>query len=225
MRLSTDYDFSDCKYDPRSSKFVDEICESIPAFDSYQGEERDRVFGYIVAMYDKRSPMRSKVPEYFERKIRCAELVHMPRSQSGAFNDFTKEVLEGRNDDVNKLVVAYLADLGDIDYMRFIGELTMFHSIQAAMLSGNTDDKLYKTMTSLSDSLKKLVRELFMSGERDELQRVRILLYESAEKDRRKMHPEAIVAMLNRDGDFPGDWARYGKYKPESLKFIGHELE
>jgi hypothetical protein len=226
MPISTDYDFTDCKYNPRKMSFVDDIKAGIPAFKQYDGDHADKVFSYIVALYDKHSPMREKVPEYFERKVRCAEVVHMPRTPGGGFTEFTREVLEGRNDEVNELGIAYLADLGDMDYMMFISEMTMFHNLNREILSGTTDDKAYKTLQSLSTNMQARMRKIFNSGERDELTRIRILLYESAERDRRKMNPEAIIAMLNKEGDFPGDWSRYGsKYKPEPLRFIGHELE
>ena len=220
MLISKEYDFSDCRHNPRLKTFVEDIKAAIPEFAKYDGEEDEHVFAYVVALYDKNSPLWVKVPEYFERKVRAAEICHLPRSNTGGFSEFTRAVLEGQDKKVNALVIAYLADLGDMDYMMLINEIMMFHSITNEVLGGSTKKDTYATMQSLSDNIKGRTRAVFGSGERDELAKIRILLYESAERDRRRLNPEAIVAMLDKDGDFPGDWGRYGsKYKPEPLKF------
>jgi len=226
MNISKDYDFTDCRYNPRKRDFAKTIEDAIPEFAKYDGDYRENVFGYVVALYDKHSPLWAKVPEYFERKVRAAEICFLPRSGTGGFSEFTRSVLEGRDLKVNALVIAYLADLGDMDYMMLINEIMMFHSITNEVLSGTTKKDVYATMQSLSDNIKKRTRVVFGSGERDELAKVRILLYESAERDRRRLNPEAIVAMLDKDGDFPGDWNPYGaKYKPEPLTFYTDDTE
>jgi len=224
--MSKEYDFSDCRYNPRTKDFVKTIESSIPEFKKYDGEKRENVFAYVVALYDKNSPLWAKIPEYFERKVEAAKLCHLPRSNTGGFADFTRNILEGQNVAVNALIIAFLADLGDMDYMMLINEIMMFHSITNEVLSGTTKKDVYATMQDLSENIKKRTRAVFGSGERDELAKIRILLYESAEKDRRKLNPEAIVSMLDRDGDFSGDWGRYGaKYKPEPLKFYTDDTE
>lgn len=220
INISTEYDFTDCKYNPRVRSFADDITDGIPAFKGYDGEHRENVFAYIVALYDKHSPLWAKVPEYFERKVRAADICHMPRSGSGGFSEFTREVLEGRSAEVNALCVAYLADLGDMDYMTLINEIAMYHSVSQQALGGSTKKELYLIMQELSKNIRYRTRQVFGTGDRDELTKVRILLYESAEKDRRRLNPEAVVSMLEKEGDFPGDWGRYGSsYKPDDIKF------
>ena len=119
MALISDFDFSGCRYNPRDQKFTLNLKEDIPAFNETKVQGIKPIFTYIVILYDKESPLHRKYPEYYERKINAAEIAKLPRSDCG-FSAETKEILEGRNDDVNKLVVSYLANTGDIEYMMII---------------------------------------------------------------------------------------------------------
>jgi hypothetical protein len=217
---TTDFDFSGCRYDPTSKSFTTSIREDISEFASYKGADKKQIFTYVVSLYDKSSPLWDKEPEYFKRKILAANVAKLPKNDKGAFKDSTKEILEGKNDTVNVLVVAYLANLGDVDYMMLINEITMFHGVSLKALGGKNDGTMYKTMQLLSEGIRSRTRQVFGSGENDELSRIRILLYESTEKDRQKLNPEAIVKLLEEEGEFPQDWNPYGvNYEVEPLKY------
>lgn len=224
MATLSDFDFSDCRYDPRKKTFPTVISQDIPEFSKYEGEARRNVFAYIVCMYDKKSPLWSKENEYFKRKMLAAEVCSLPKGQSGGWHTTTKEILEGQSKEVNALAVSYLANLGDTDYMMLINEMVMFHGYTMDVLNNKYDDKTYKTMQLLADGIRDRTRKIFGSGEYDELTRVRILLYESVEKDRQRLNPEAIVQMIDREGDVPKDWNRYGKdYEVDELKYMSDE--
>ena len=220
MAGTKDLDFSQCRYDPTTKSFTTEICKNIPEFDRYKGSYKREVIAYIIMMFDKNSPLREKQPEYFQRKVLAAELANFPKTDSGGFKPDVKEIIEGLNQDVNALTVAYLANLGDIDYMMLISELVMFYGYQKTVLDMQYDEKTYKIIKDLSDGVRSRTRTIFGSGEHDELTRIRILLYESAEKDRQRLNPEAIVKMIERGEGMPQDWNPYGKtYEVEPLKF------
>jgi hypothetical protein len=219
-------DFSGCRYDPTSKHFTAEIKEAIPEFQSYKGEYPKRVFTYIVCLYDKNSPLWTKQPEYFQRKVLAAELAKLPKNQTGSFKEETKDILEGKDKKVNILTVAYLANLGDVDYTMLINEMVLFHSLTTKNLGGSFDQNTYKMMQQVSEGLNSRTRKIFGSGEHDELSKIRILLYEKSEKDRQKLNPEAIVKLLDNEGDFPQDWNPYGtKYEVEELKFDQDERQ
>jgi hypothetical protein len=221
MAGAKELDFSNCRYNPNDKNFKKDITGDIPEFNVFKSEHAEKVFAYVVMLFDKKSPLWAREPEYFQRKILAAELAKLPLNGQGNWSDFSKEILEGQNQEVNALVVSYLANTGDIDYMMLINELVMFHGYTMQVLDNKYDERAYKTLKDLSDGISDRTRKIFGSGEYDELARVRILLYESAEKDRQRLNPEAIVKMIDRDGDVPRDWNRYGiKYQVEPMKVI-----
>jgi len=212
-----DLDFSKSRFNPNAKTFVSNISNAIPEFKEFKHDSRRNIFQYVVAMYDKGSPLWVKEPEYFPRKVMAANLTKL---SGPSFNSKTMEILEGRNDDVNKLITAYLADSGDIEYTMLITELTMYHGLFHQQAGGVLlDASQYKTMKELMENIQSRTRRIFGSGEDEELRRVKTLLYEKAEQDRQRMNPEAIVKMIEKDGDFPTDWGRYGRYKVEPLTY------
>lgn len=220
-------DFSKCRYNPAGKTFVKDISHDIPIFEQYEHEKKREVFRYVVSMYDKNSPLWYKEPEYFQRKILAVNLCELSKeTNGGSFSGFSREVMEGRNKEVNQLVVAYLANLGDIEYTMLINELTMYYGYTLKMMSADLLDKAeYTVLKELSKNISLGTNKIFGSGQDEELTRVKTLLYEKAEQDRQRMNPEAVVKMLETDGDFPVDWGRYGKYIPEDLKFMADDQE
>ena len=167
--ISTEYDYTDCKYDPRKKSFVKDIEAGIPEFANYEehkGEERHNLFAYVVALYDKNSPLWAAVPDYFEKKIKAAETCCLPKStsRSGGFAQWVRKVLESQDKEVNKLIIAYLADMGDIEYTMLISELAMYYNMAFQMVSLMAKDgKIYKTVQELGENIKKRQRVLINS--------------------------------------------------------------
>ena len=219
-------DFKKCRYDLNAKTFVRNIERAIPQFANYEGKKKRQVFQYVVAMYDRYSPLWSKEPEYFPRKVLAVSLCGLSEYE-GTFDKWSRQVMEGADEDVNKLVTAYLADTGHIEYTMLITELTMYHLLFQQQAGGKIlNDKEYKTMRDLMANIQQRTRRIFGSGEDEELTAIKIKLYERAEQDRQKMNPEAIVKMLEKDGDFPSDWNPYGsKYTVDSLKFYVDDSE
>lgn len=217
-----DFDFSRCRYSPNAKTFTTNIAKAIPAFAEYKGDKRKQIFQYVVALYDKHSPLWEKEPEYFPRKVLAARLCGLSsETNGGSFNKFTMDILEGGNDDVNKLVTAYLANMGDIEYTQLIADLALYHALFQKQIGGKMlDSAEYKTMQSVGDNIKQRSKTVFGTGPDEELQHVRNLLYQQAEQDRYRMRPEDVVAIVAKDGDVPRDWNPYGAdYEVESLTF------
>ena len=220
------HDFTSCLFDPTSAGFVKDLIDEYKEFASYKGENKKSVFTYVVILYDKESPLWAMEKEYFRRKVLAAELSGLPTNDNGGFKKDTKEILEGQNDDVNKLVVAYLASTGNLEFQMLISDMVMFNGYQAKVLKGQYDKDTYKVMEAIKDGMEKRTRKIFGSGDKDELERVRVMLYEAAEKERQRLQPEAVVKMVEKDGDVPDDWSPYGTdYKVEDLKYYHGETE
>jgi len=219
-----DLDFTKCRFDVNKKNFSETITKSIPEFKKYNSDIRDNVFRFIVMLFDMHSPLWDIEKEYFQRKMLAADLAAFPKTTFGNFKEEVKEIIQGESDEVNVLTVAYVANLGNVEYQMLINEIVMFHGYTAQVLSGKYDHKSYQTLEALSENIRSRTRKVFGAGDKDEHRRVQIELYEKAERDRQKLNPEAIVKMLDNDGDFPPDWNRYGKdYKVDELKFYRDE--
>jgi len=223
MAAITEYDFSKCRYNPREAGFVSDMAREIPEFRVTKVNNRKQVFTYIIAMYDKESPLQRRFLDYYERKIRSAEIASLPNDGRGGFGAETKEIMEGRHEEVNKLIVAYVANTGDIEYMMLINEWAMFQGYTTLTLSGAYDDKTFKILNDISKSIKDRTRSVFGSGEHDELAMVRTLLYEMAEKDRHRLNIENVVRLVSENGDVPPAWNPYGDYSVDDLKFLDNK--
>jgi len=220
-----DLNWSKCRFSPIAKQFTTTISKAIPEFAEYQYKNRKQVFQYIVALYDKESPLWYKEPEYFPRKrlaITITELAEL--TNSGDLNKTTREILEGRYEGVNRLVTAYLANMGDIEYTTLIGEMALYHAYLLRIIS--LDKAEYATFLTLGDNIKDRTRSMFGSGDDEEIKRVKILLYERADQDRQKLNPEAVIKALEKEGDFPKDWCRYGTgYEVGKLKYMADDSQ
>jgi hypothetical protein len=224
MASITDFDFSKCRYNPRDKDFIKTISSDIPAFKDTPLKEKQKIFSYVVIMYDKESPLHRKYPEYYERKIEASKIVGLPKNRKGAHTQETKEILESREKATNKLIVAYLANTGDVEYMMLVNEWAMFQGYTSGVLSADYDTNTHKILKTISDSIKVRTRSVFGSGKHDELSKIRTLLYEMAEKDRHRLNIENVVKLVSEDGDLPPDWSPYGVgYEVDELKYEGDE--
>jgi hypothetical protein len=219
-----DFDFSKCRYSPLAKMFLSSLSKSIPAFGEYDKANRRAVFTYVVILYDKNSPLWAKEPQYFPRKVLAINLSGLAvLTHAGDFNETTRGILEGRDANINKLVVAYLANMGDMEYTQLINELTYYYGLSEQMMGPSLlGTAEYKMQKELSQTIAERTRKIFGSGEEDELSRVKNLLYARAEQDRQKLHPEAVVKLWeSKKGVYPNHWGRYGQYEVEPLKFAG----
>ena len=148
-----DFDFSRTRFNPLSKTFVSRISDAIPAFNEYREKNRKEVFKYVVALYDKESPLWEKEPEYFPRKVLASEVSELSKfTKNGELTKETKEILEGKDDKINALIVAYLANIGDMDYSMLINELTMYYGYTMRMMTPNKmlDKAEYETLQKLA---------------------------------------------------------------------------
>ena len=217
-----EFDFTHCRFNPNGKTFTSSISQAIPEFGAYDAKNRKQIFQYIVCLYDKNSPLWQKEPEYFPRKVLAVNLCGLSDdSTSESFTRKAMDIMEGQDDGVNSLVTAYLAYEGDLEYTTLITELAMYYERYRQQAGGKLlDEREYKLMLTVKDNIQLRTRLIFGSGKDEELTAIKNLLYARAEQDRQKLNPEAIAKMLEKDGDLPQDWNRYGaKYKVEPLKF------
>jgi hypothetical protein len=114
--------------------------------------------------------------------------------------------------------------MGDVEYTMLINELALYYSYTLRIIT--LDKSEYATLQELAENIKKRTREIFGSGEEDEIKRVKVLLYERADEDRQKLNPEAVIKALEKEGDFPKHWCRYGTdYEVDELKYMADDSQ
>ncbi|KKM79017.1 hypothetical protein LCGC14_1354180 [marine sediment metagenome] len=209
------------RYDVHSPTLVDDIKKAIPPFDKYEGDlPIKKLSQYIILMYDPESPMRREVGHYMQRKSACAEVVGFKKEGSKWMLPID-ELLIGKDEDANKLFVAYIAHLAIPEYLELITLLEIQRVKSMEAFSGNVTDNTHKTIAAVTKSISEITKKLFGSGEEDEIKAARRALYEQADIDKPPM-PEDMVDKLN-EGPLPEDMNPYGDYRVEEGKFLGDE--
>lgn len=223
----SEYSFHNCLHDPHTMGFLRDIKEAIPEFKQYKDKLPDKkLFTWIVVMFDLNSPIRKTITNYYDRKKLSAEIAQFEKKSNGEFDDEVTDMLLGKNERVNVLIVAYLTQFSMPEYLQLIAYLNMSYDITRDIMKGSYDQNTAKTLDYITDRVRLLTNVVFGSGQVDEIMAARKALYEMAEKERIKLNPESIVKIIIDEGALPEDFNPYGKkYKPEKIKFRGDEAE
>ena len=210
---------SKCLYDPLSKDLAEEMSGKLPMISSYDGETPiNSILKYLILMYDVQSPMHREVKEYYQRKRECAKAAGLP-TKEGKWREDVAELLIGKNEWFNEIVVRYLALLALPEYTQLIAYLELLARRTRSVFDGTDDDKTHTIINTLTEKIKELTNKIFGSGENDEIQQARRALYELAEEDRVRMRPEDVIALANESG-IPESWG-YGDFEMGKIAFIG----
>jgi hypothetical protein len=178
---------------------------------------------YIILMYDVNSPMLREVRTYYERKARTAEMLQFPTAK-GQWIPEVEEMLIGRNSKFNDLVATYISNLGLPQYMQLVAYQEIQRQKMMEVFMGRISDKSDQILERVTAAISAITRQLFGSGEEDEITVARKALYQRAQIDKSRLipRPEEIVHILETDGELPEDFNPYGEgYEVKQSEFIG----
>jgi hypothetical protein len=178
---------------------------------------------YIILMYDVNSPMLREVRTYYERKARTAEMLQFPTAK-GQWIPEVEEMLIGRNSKFNDLVATYISNLGLPQYMQLVAYQEIQRQKMMEVFMGRISDKSDQILERVTTAISVITRQLFGSGEEDEITVARKALYQRAQIDKSRLipKPEEIVHILETDGELPEDFNPYGEgYEVKQSEFIG----
>lgn len=143
---------------------------------------KNRVFKYIVLMYDKESPFREKFPNLLRRKMEVAKfskLVENPKMIPEEVN----KLFMGKDAKFNAMVVAYVRMHRDAKYSLVFGLDNMYYTDLEKIQNGGkpsreieiTAAQLEKAKADLlnGDDSPQLTEELFAQMEEDRLSNYR----------------------------------------------------
>ena len=210
------------RYDVHKRDLISIMKADMPAFNEYDGPlPVKKLFQYIILMYDPESPMRREIGHYMQRKSGCAEVVGLPK-EGDKWSPAMEDVLIGKNEEVNKLIAAYLSNLSIPEYTELIVLLEIQRIKTMEAFSGDVTDNTHKTMGAVTESISRITKQLFGSGELDEIKAARRALYEQTNIDKPPI-PEDVVAKLN-EGILTAEFNPYGKdYMVEDAHFLDDE--
>ncbi len=210
------------RYDVHKRDLISVMGEDMPQFAEYSGKlPPKKLFQYIILMYDPDSPLRREVAHYMQRKNACAELVEFQKKGS-RWAPEVESVLIGKDMQANKLIVAYLGHLAMPEYTQLIVLLEIQRTKAMEAFSSDVNDNTYKIMEAVTTSISKITKDLFGSGDYDEVKLARQALYEQANLDK-PPRPEDVVDM-KADGGLTPDFNPYGEdYVVQEPTFLDDE--
>ena len=187
------------RYDVHIRDLITIVGEDIPQFQEYSGKlPPKKLIQYIILMYDPESPMRREVGNYMQRKGACAEIVGFTKAGHKRSKD-VDGMLIGTDKGVNILIAAYLGHLAMPEYTQLIVLLEIQRTKALEAFSSDVSDTTHKTMEAVTTSITKITKDLFGSGDYDEIKMARQALYEQANLDK-PPRPEDVVDMKSDGG-------------------------
>jgi len=130
----------------------------------------NKVFKYIVYVYDKKSPFYNQIDDIITRKKEAAKEVEFLLTEEGEFCSEVKSVLNCENKNVNAMILRYCR-MQSKEFTNIVASNEAFYQINLQLLSngeGGSDTKekatLDKLATDMAERLDDKVRK-FLSQE------------------------------------------------------------
>lgn len=153
---------------------------------------KNRVFKYIVLMYDKESPFRVKISDTMKRKLEVAKYVKLITTFD-LIDPEVKEILRSENRHVNAMIIAYVRMHRNSQYALVVGLENMFYDGLFLIQNGETPKK---QITSTQRELEDAVTEL-LNQDNDKSSELRKELFTYIEEERlNDLRPEGIAEIF-----------------------------
>ena len=212
-----DRDFNDMVYNPWKIPFNTHLKKVYPVLGLYPELDPkmkklavNKVLRYVMYMYDKGSPLITKIDGIYKQKIEAATLAGFKMRPSGTFDEEVNEMMVGYNHQVNHMIVRYLRLMRDEEFMQFrIYKEKLYTSLQK--MQEIDDPKILASIISVNKSLTAVIDQIkvdfFRPGDAKQLIEV---LYEQAEFEDLELTPEHITDRIQQ-GLAPVDYFPYGE--------------
>jgi hypothetical protein len=192
----------------------------------------DALVKYILLMYDPHSPLIELIDGYWSRKYEALELSGF-KSKEGKFEKKVEDMVLGKNDSVNDLIIDWLIYLSKPQWthMVYLCEALLRYTRQTMDVTFDAKTELYtqekvkstdiKAVSELMDKMAEVVKKWTTDG--DETKEFMERLYYKTHKELLKIRPEQYAERLSTGDTLDSD-NPYGNYKVEKLKFAGSKV-
>lgn len=120
---------------------------------------KNKVFRWIVLMYDKESPFRTKISDAIKRKLEVAKYVKLITSFN-LIDPEVKEILQGNDEVINRMIVAYVRMHRDSLYALVVGLDEMYYKDLFGILNGDPPKKpIANTQKDLENAITELLNQ------------------------------------------------------------------
>ena len=234
MKLE-DLDLSRCLYNPNKSSFLNDM-DRVTGLtkELNQRTSRRAIWTYIVLLYDESSPLRREVRSLPARKGVAAQLAGIKTDKNGRFEPHVERMIEGKNQDVNAMIVKYLVLQNSPKFVQLCAYESLYYFEIAKIQNGayGKTTEVIKSIDSLATSIDRLTEEIIGGKIVEESSLILAAIYQEVTKEL-NISPEAISNYIMESGDVPDDFNPYkelakdgsikSEYKPEKIKFVGDE--
>lgn len=119
----------------------------------------NKVFKYIVFVYDKKSPFYNQIDDLIQRKKEAAKEVDFLLTEDGEFHKTVLEVLNCENKKVNAMILRYCRIQGK-EFTNIVASNEAFYQINLKLLSNDKDSADAKEKASLDEQATKMANRL-----------------------------------------------------------------
>jgi hypothetical protein len=200
------------KYNPADNKDLKRLEENHEEFYGVNAKSglkvlKKEILRYIILMYDKNTPLRIMYTGFNKRKGYAAIMAGFKRDpRTGKFNNAVKDVILGKNDDVNKAIVRYLMFFYDADYLQLIIYYELLgKQYRTAMEDGQKalSNTNVQAIEKIREEINRLTEKIFGNEDgSEESKDLEIELYRALEIEKETLHPD-FVARQWTDGEEP----------------------
>lgn len=187
--------------------------------------ETPKIIRYVVACYDKESPVVSAYKKrWMVKKRESAIVAGFPQTEGGKFTKDADSVIFCQNNVINRVILRYLYLLHDRLYQTYVIYNEMYLHQSAELMRYDFAQPAHaKAAKENLDTLGRDIEEVeykIFSGEETKV--MKDLLYEESTNLFNELRPERIAIRLE-EGKKAVDYSPYGNYEPEKMKFLGDE--
>lgn len=161
---------------------------------------KNKIFKYIVLMYDKESPFLYKVPNLLQRKVEVSKYVKLVTDPKRVPDEILA-MFRGNDAKFNSMIIAYVRMHRDVKYALVKGLENMYYKDLEVILSG---DSPKKPIEQTEKALETAITELLNQDNDPQLQKE---LQKYMEEERLDTYrPEGIADMIAEGKDpFEGE--------------------
>lgn len=166
-----------------------------------EGIPKEYILRYIILMYDKNNKeIKNLYPDVELRKRECAYLAGFDRQRNGKFDSNVTNLLIGKDDKFNAMILRYCRFFNDPDYLMYISYWGMLLTEIKRSLSYDEDIKsaelrgIRQNIYELKKEIKEL--ELIILNE-DDFITLSKALYANMENESQRLRPEHVAEDVN----------------------------
>jgi hypothetical protein len=162
-------------------------------------KHKKKIFRFIILNYDINTPLRVQYKDYFKRKGKAAIMAGFKvREDTGKFDDEVTHAMLGLNDVVNGMIVRYLMNFYNEDYLQLITFWEFFGQFARGQFTEQKTKQNIQAIENIKKSITELTEKVFGGNESRELKKE---LYRALEMEKASMHPDYVAMELKEKKD------------------------